>query len=313
MIHRVACLISLLVLAGALLAQSEKSTETDSVSTKARRIVAKVNDAELLEAEVDARLRQLTKTENTSVARLRRKLMIEALIQQQLVLEYLDRRSLGATEEEVDSAYRKWEEQLAVRSRDADEYFRRTGMDAEAIRRRFAWQIGWNRFVKRKLSASTLQKYFSDHQTEFDGTRLRVAHILWKAVSASDGSDLMEEVTQVREDIASGKMTFAEAARQHSQAPTADEGGEVGWIERNKPMHPEFSRAAFKLEVDGLSQPVETSHGVHLIKCLEVKPGQRELNEVLASVKRAATNDMFQTLASRERRRAKIRKAKSSD
>ena len=138
------------------------------------------------------------------------------------------------------------------------------------------WQISWDRYVEKSLNDENMQKYFDQHRRDFDGTRLRVAQILLKLPDdGTDESGVRDRAESIRGEIVAGKLSFAEAARKYSQAPSAAAGGEIGWIARHEPMPEAFAQAAFQLQVNEISPPTVTPLGVHLIQCREVEPGQR--------------------------------------
>jgi parvulin-like peptidyl-prolyl isomerase len=61
---------------------------------------------------------------------------------------------------------------------------------------------------------------------------------------------------------------FAALAREHSDCPTAAEGGDLGRFSRGR-MLPAIEAAAFKLSVGGVSEVVETEFGYHIVKRTE--------------------------------------------
>ena len=71
-------------------------------------------------------------------------------------------------------------------------------------------------------------------------------------------------------------------------------------------MPEEFSRAAFALKKEELSQPVVTAFGVHLIQVLDVIPGQRTWEDCREELRPAVTLYLFRWIAEKERKRAKI-------
>ncbi len=134
---------------------------------------------------------------------------------------------------------------------------------------------------------------------------MRVAHILLK----TDGEDIAKvnlRASLLRESIVSGTIEFDDAAKQHSVAPTARKGGDIGFIERDKPMHEAFSRVAFDLEQGGISRPVETPFGIHLIRCLEIEPGQRNWEDARDELTIAVTRYLFDWAADQQRATAKV-------
>ena len=115
-----------------------------------------------------------------------------------------------------------------------------------------------------------------------------------------------DQARAIRADIAGGQSTFADSAAAHSEAPTADAGGDIGFIERHQPMPEAFSRAAFALEKGQVSEPVRSSAGVHLITVLDIKAGQRTREQADAELRPAVTLYLFRWIADKERAKAKV-------
>ncbi len=75
--------------------------------------------------------------------------------------------------------------------------------------------------------------------------------------------EAMEQIKMVQAEIANG-VDFADLAQEHSECPSSEDGGDLGSFGRGA-MVPEFDEAVFELEVDGVSDVVETAFGYHLI------------------------------------------------
>ena len=103
------------------------------------------------------------------------------------------------------------------------------------------------------------------------------------------------------------EISFADAAREHSQSPSAESGGDIGWITRHETMPEAFSSAAFGLQVGQISQPVETKYGVHLIRCLEEKAGKITWQEVRKPLREAVIQYLFRWCADQERKHVKVK------
>jgi len=78
---------------------------------------------------------------------------------------------------------------------------------------------------------------------------------------------LVETEDKAKEVLAKLKAggDFAALAKAESKDPGSADGGDLGYFAKEQ-MVPEFSEAAFKLEKGGLSEPVKTQFGWHIIK-----------------------------------------------
>lgn len=283
---------------------SATSQEADLAATVAPRVVAVVNGQPLLAAEVQAVLD--TRPPSSSNGD-RWEQALEVTIQRSLVLDYLRERNLGATRAELDDAIGTWSATLQARDSNAEQEYARLGLTEAAWRRRVAWQIGWERYRTKHLAEPSLAKFFAAHASQFDGTRVKVAHLLLPLATGQD--DAMKKAARLREQIVAGQISFEEATKTDSIGKTAAEGGELGWINANGPMTQPFTEAAMALAPGQLSPPVQTRFGVHLIRCLQIEPGTKTLADVLPEVRRAAELRLFKTIVSKQLPKADIQRS----
>ncbi len=88
-----------------------------------------------------------------------------------------------------------------------------------------------------------------------------------------------EEAKAIKEELEGG-ADFAEVAREKSTGPSGPGGGSLGWFGPGM-MVPEFEEAVASMEVDGISDPIETQFGWHVIKLNETRTSEApELDEV---------------------------------
>ena len=91
---------------------------------------------------------------------------------------------------------------------------------------------------------------------------------------------------------------FEKLAREHSECPTALEGGLVGTCPRGV-LFPEIEAEAFSRPPGTVAGPVETEMGFHLVLCEDVRPeGVKEFREVEQDI-RAHLEQAAQTAAQR--------------
>lgn len=79
-----------------------------------------------------------------------------------------------------------------------------------------------------------------------------------------------EECNDLYEKIINKELDFADAAREYSQCPSKQKGGELGMYPRGQ-MVPEYDAVSFSLEIGEISKPVKTQFGYHIIKLNDKK------------------------------------------
>jgi peptidyl-prolyl cis-trans isomerase SurA len=99
-------------------------------------------------------------------------------------------------------------------------------------------------------------------------TQTRVRHIVLRPSQALSIDAAERRIIDLRQQIASGAKTFEELARQYSEDGSAQAGGDLGWSSPGS-FVPEFEEAMDKLPISGLSTPVRSRFGVHLIQVLD--------------------------------------------
>lgn len=119
-----------------------------------------------------------------------------------------------------------------------------------------------------------IRNHFESHKDEYTrADRAQAQHILITPASdaEADKASALSRMESIRSQIEAG-ADFSEMAAAHSDCPSGKRtGGSLGWFSRGM-MVPEFDAAVFALEVNTLSEVVESQFGCHLIK----KLGQEE-------------------------------------
>ena len=116
----------------------------------------------------------------------------------------------------------------------------------------------------------------------------RVRHVLLRTSPQLSAEVATRRLAEYRSAIESGRQKFEEVARQYSEDGSAASGGDLGWAAPGM-MVPEFEVAMNALPPGGLSAPVPSRFGVHLIQVLErreVALEPRQLREQARNVLR---------------------------
>jgi peptidyl-prolyl cis-trans isomerase SurA len=99
-------------------------------------------------------------------------------------------------------------------------------------------------------------------------TQTRARHVLLRTSPELKAELAARRLAEYRRQIESGAKSFEDIARQYSEDGSAASGGDLGWTAAGV-MVPEFEAAMNELPIGGLSAPVISRFGVHLIQVLE--------------------------------------------
>jgi parvulin-like peptidyl-prolyl isomerase len=283
----------------------------DKLPAKPDALAARVDGTPVLVAEVEAEFRLAYGDRQFSDADRRRLLRaaLDQVIDRRLVLAFLAKNQQAASKADVDLALAQFEKELKAQGQTLAQHCEKVGLTFEDLRRSLAWKLSWKRYCETYLTPQNLEKYFERYRREFDGSQLRVAQILFKLAPDADEAATAaakNRAAQLKQDMANGKLSFADAAKQHSEAPSRDAGGDIGWIERHRPMPEDFSRTAFALKKGDVSEPLVSPFGVHLITVLEEKPGTKTWRDAETELRPTVTLYLFRWIADKERPAAKI-------
>jgi peptidyl-prolyl cis-trans isomerase SurA len=98
--------------------------------------------------------------------------------------------------------------------------------------------------------------------------QLRVRHILLRPNEILDEAAVLQKARGVRDQILGGD-DFATVAKSVSEDPgSASDGGELGWLSPGDTV-PEFEEAIAGMQLNELSEPIQSRMGWHLVEVLE--------------------------------------------
>ncbi len=131
-----------------------------------------------------------------------------------------------------------------------------------------------------QVSEQTIQKYYNEFKDKFWIPAQRKLEYITIPLepSVEDKKYAENEINNIYDDLQQGD-DFAELAREYSEGPSAEKGGELGWFSKGR-MVKEFEQTAFNLKPDEIGKPVQTQFGWHIIQVTDkrTKDGKEEVN-----------------------------------
>lgn len=197
------------------------------------KILAKVGSLTVTESEVDEFLAGLGQRGQSYNNPEGRKVILQQVIGNKLLL--LDaRRNLLEADPEFKAQLAKLKEELLIS---------------------FAAGKALNNV---SVSDKEAKDYYEENAAQFMAPEtVNASHIL---------VDSEEKALEILARINGGEISFEDAAKEHSSCPSGKEGGSLGDFGRGQ-MVPEFDSAVFSMEVGAVTDtPVKTQFGYHLIK-----------------------------------------------
>jgi peptidyl-prolyl cis-trans isomerase SurA len=123
-------------------------------------------------------------------------------------------------------------------------------------------------------------------------TQTRARHVLLRTSPQLNAETAARRLAEYRAQIEGGGKTFEDIARQFSEDGSAASGGDLGWSSPGV-MVPEFEAAMNELAVGGLSAPVVSRFGVHLIQVLERRDVALELKQLREQARNVLREQRF--------------------
>ncbi|MBI5637608.1 MAG: peptidylprolyl isomerase [Nitrospinae bacterium] len=264
-------------------------------------IAAEVNGEIVLLSEVKERqfqMRAMGADEGLTGADLSRR-ALDGLIEEKLVIQFgKDREEYKVADMEVDQAVNEMKKRVEAQGGDILALLSRSGLTMERYRLMLKDQILARKVIGNevrgqvKIPEESAREYYEQHGAEFAGRRsARISHILKfvpKKGTEADWRKAYDEIAALRDKIAAG-LDFAQAAKEHSDDPSRDTGGDLGEVVQGE-MVEEFENVAFALEPGIVSAPVKSPFGYHLILVKEKLPATAAPFE---KVKGEIENKMF--------------------
>ncbi|MGI8906318.1 MAG: peptidylprolyl isomerase [Candidatus Sumerlaeaceae bacterium] len=118
-------------------------------------------------------------------------------------------------------------------------------------------------------------KYLQEHKTEILRPETFRTRYIFKASGEADPLDdqdaTEQEMNEIREEIVTGKISFSEAARSHSEAPSAERGGEIPAFKTGE-LFFFYEEAAAGLQPGEVSHVFRGPRGYYMVQLLEAQP-----------------------------------------
>ena len=282
------------------------------------KVMVTVNGTPIMQSAVDEKIapqlemaKQMGQSPTEAVLNNFRKRVLEGMIRENLIKSKIEEKKIKVTDEEVDAKIKEIAEQQGVSVEQLIDSAKTRGYDLDKIKEQVRMGAGFDKLMEAesekdafKVSDEDAKKYYDENIEMYSSPALvKVSHILaggrgFDSFDDAKKAEAKTKIEEVQKKLKDG-MPFEEAAKQFSDCPSKEDGGDLkvyiskdGKIDgKGRPgaMDVTFSEAAFTLKTGEYGEPVKTPFGYHIIKCTDKKAAEVKTFD---DVKKSIINQM---------------------
>lgn len=214
---------------------------------------------------------------------------LRTLVDERLQMQEMKRFDFTLPDEAVDKEIADLAAQNQLSAEALFAQLAQAGVRPETLRAQIRAQIGWRELVTGRFRT---RARIGEDQIDDELARLTAAaskpqyligEVFIDAAQVGGMNEAVEGANQLFEQLVRG-APFQAVARQFSNAPSAQNGGDAGWVGAGD-VAPEVATALANMQPGQLSRPIPTKDGVYLVFVREARAGGVE---TLVSLKQAA-------------------------
>lgn len=267
--------------------------------------------------------------------------VVNELIVKSLLNEEIEKRGITVSNQDVDDAVKEIIDKVGSKEQ-LDALLKQNGISNANFKKDLKEEVKMKKLAK-ELGSSTVsdaeaKKFYNENIAKFKHPdKVRASHILISvnpqeieevvksdaanknldetAIKAKVNAEIQAKEAKAKELLSEAKKNptqFAKLAKENSEdTATANKGGDLGFFAA-KEMVPEFSKAAFAMKPNTISdKPVKTQFGYHIIMVTDRSAaGQEPFEKVKPSIKAYLENqkqiDLIDKLTESLKKSAKI-------
>jgi peptidyl-prolyl cis-trans isomerase C len=190
---------------------------------------------------------------------------------------------IKVTDEEVDETLQKVKSEFPSEAELKAE-LEKVGQTLDSIKVRIRTSLQQQKWIESQIAGKTTpteadaKKFYEENPDKFQQPEtVKASHILIATPPDAKPEQVAEKekiAKEVHARVTTKQEAFENVAKEVSEDPgTKENGGDLDYFSRDR-MVPEFSEAAWKLEIGQISEPVRSQFGFHIIKLTDKKPSR---------------------------------------
>jgi peptidyl-prolyl cis-trans isomerase C len=269
------------------------------------KYIAIVNDSKIERQKfdfiTDKQIKQIEKMGHTITPDQKygiQKMLLDKMVAIELLVQEAKKANITTSDDDVNKKFDAIKAQYPNKD-DFDKLLKENGLTEAEIRSEMKKNIIIDTLLEKEIVGkiqiddADVKKFYDDNKERFQvPDQVRASHILLK-IKAQEGTPEADKESKenkaklaaIRKDIIDKKKDFATAAKEFSDCPSKDKGGDLGFFSKDR-MIPEFTKVAFSLKPGTISEPFKTNFGYHIMMVADKRTAhQRSYDEVKGDIK----------------------------
>ncbi len=261
-------------------------TQAPDLSQLGEGILVSVNDDMITSYDLKQRMLLLIVTSGVQVTQDNyaafQQQALNSLIDETLENQEMAHWKVKVDDKEIDSEIDRMAQQSNMTAAQLLDELKKVGIAPDTLRRQISAQQGWNELVGGRYHSNaavgkaqvdaTLDRIISDGQKP----QYLVAEIFIDPAQAGSLANAQAGAKQLYDQIKAGAAPFQAVARQFSNAPSAGNGGDAGWLVSGS-IDPTVEAALKAANPGDMTPPITTKDGVYIYLVRQKSDGNADM------------------------------------
>ncbi len=206
---------------------------------------------------------------------------LRSLIDERLQMQEMKHWKVNVEDKEVDDELNRMAQQSNMDKDQLLGELKKIGVEPATLKAQIRAQVGWNELVGGRYHSnaqvgrdqidSTMDKIIADGQKP----QYAVSEIFIDPQAAGSMDAAIKGAQQLSEQLNQKVAPFQAVARQFSNAPSAGNGGDEGWMVSGA-IDPQIEATLKAMKVGDISAPVQTKDGVYIFYLRDKSDGNSD-------------------------------------
>ena len=256
-------------------------TASPAAARDVEGIAAVVNDQVISLYDVDQRVDLFFATsgieKSAEMTERMRQQVLRSLVDEKLQLQEATRVEIEIEDAEIEERMELLAKQDNRTLDGIKEFLEDKAIEEDTLKAQIRAELAWNQFVRRNFGGRIsvgdmeIEEQYEKAVKAVNQTRYLVSEILLNLDNFSTEEQVRQISGEIVKQLQSG-ISFPAVARQFSIAPTAAQGGQLGWISADQ-LNPRLSQVVRQMQVGQISSPVPTTGGVYILALADKRAG----------------------------------------